>query len=45
MFVDWGEMITGLQIESARKLLGWHRTMLGVRAGNLMTVNAIRRGL
>ena len=36
-------MITGWQIERARKLLRWDRTLLGRRAGNVMTANAIRR--
>jgi hypothetical protein len=36
-------MITGWQIEKARKLLRWDRTFLGRRAGNLMTANAIRK--
>jgi hypothetical protein len=36
-------MINGPQIERARKLLGWDRTLLARRAGNLMTANAIVR--
>ena len=36
-------MINGPQIERARKLLGWDRTLLARRAGNLMTANAIRK--
>jgi hypothetical protein len=36
-------MIDGLQIEEARKLLGWTRATLSRKAGNLMTPNAVRK--
>ena len=36
-------MLTGDQIQRARKLLGWDRSSLTRRAGSKMTANAIRK--
>jgi transcriptional regulator with XRE-family HTH domain len=42
---QWSDstVITGLEIESARKLLGWTPSALSRRAGSMMTARAISR--